>query len=102
MLYLHSFVHTRHKKKKKNLSYRHPLLFFPARAQTPKAKVARIMQYVKRQVDEVHVEEGRWFTGIGILCFVFGGLLLILRLVIGAIMPQPPSRKDLSRRKLFK
>lgn len=77
-----------------------PPLSFPA--QTPKAKVARIMQYVKKQVDHLDVKEGRWFTGIGIVCFVFGGLLLILRVVIGSVMPQPPSRKDLSRRKLFK
>jgi len=60
------------------------------------------MKYVKRQVDELDVREGRWFTGIGVVCFVFGGLLLILRLAIGSIIPQPPSRKDLARRELFK
>ena len=60
------------------------------------------MKYVKRQIDELDVREGRWFTGIGVVCFVFGALLLILRVAIGSIIPQPPSRKDLSRRQLFK
>eukprot|EP00752_Nemacystus_decipiens_P004272 g3902.t1 len=68
----------------------------------PRVKVAQIMKYVKRQIDELDVREGRWFTGVGVVCFVFGALLLILRVAIGSIIPQPPSRKDLSRRQLFK
>lgn len=60
------------------------------------------MQYVKRQIDDLDVKEGRWFTGIGVVCFVFGGLSLVLRVAIGAIIPQPPSRRDLTGRKLFK
>lgn len=60
------------------------------------------MQYVKRQIDNLDVREGRWFTGIGIVCFVFGSLLLILRVAIGSIIAQPVSRRDLSGRKLFK
>lgn len=60
------------------------------------------MQYVKRQTDDLDVTERRWFTGIGIVCFVFGGVLLILRVAIGSIIPQPPSRRELTGRKLFK
>lgn len=83
----------------------HPFSFLALRrglSQAPRAKVAQIMKYVKRQIDELDVREGRWFTGIGVVCFVFGALLLILRVAIGSIIPQPPSRKDLSRRQLFK
>lgn len=61
------------------------------------------MQYVKKQIDEVDVKEGRWLTGLGIVCYVFGGLLLVLRVAIGSLLAQPPSRRDLAaRRKLFK
>lgn len=60
------------------------------------------MQYARKQVDELDVTEGRWFTGIGIVCFVFGGLLLVMRVAVGSIIPQPLSRRDLARRELFK
>ena len=71
--------------------------------QAPRKKVAEIMRYVQKQIDDLDVREGRWLTGIGIVCYVFGGLLLIMRVVIGSIVPQPLSRRDLSSRKrLFK
>ncbi|CAB1120321.1 unnamed protein product [Ectocarpus sp. CCAP 1310/34] len=79
-----------------------PIASYGLGRKVPRAKVARIMQYVQRQIDDLDVKEGRWFTGIGIVCFVFGGVLILLRVVVGSIFPQPPSRRDLSRRQLFK
>ncbi|CAM9281012.1 unnamed protein product [Ascophyllum nodosum] len=69
----------------------------------PKEKVSKIMQYVKKQVDELDVREGRWITGVGIVCYAFGGILIVMRFALAPIFMEPPSRRDLSsRRKLFK
>ena len=71
--------------------------------QVPKEKVSKIMQYVKKQVDELDVREGRWITGVGIVCYAFGGILIVMRFALAPIFMEPPSRRDLSsRRKLFK
>lgn len=72
--------------------------------QVPRKKVSEIMRYVQnKKIEDLDVREGRWLTGIGIVCYVFGGLLLIMRVAIGSIVPQPLSRRDLSSKKrLFK
>lgn len=60
------------------------------------------MSYVNNKIDDLDIRESRWLTGIGIVCYVFGVLLLVLRIAIGSILPQPASGRDLSRRQLFK
>lgn len=71
--------------------------------QIPREKVAEISRYVKNQVNELDIREGRWLTGVGIVCYAFGGLLIIMRFALGPIFMDPPSKRDLSsRKKLFK
>lgn len=70
--------------------------------QIPRERVAEIMRYVKNQVNELNIREGRWLTGVGIVCYAFGCLLIIMRFALGPIFMDPPSRRDLSsRKKLF-
>ncbi|CAM9147946.1 unnamed protein product [Chrysoparadoxa australica] len=64
----------------------------------PRQAVAKIKRYISGEIDEVSLEESRWASGLGVVCLVFGSLLLIMRLVIWDLRSDP-SAGDYKKRK---
>lgn len=61
------------------------------------------MAYVGKRTDALDITLSRWLSGIGILCFVFGAVLLLMRIAIGSLASPAPSRRPRpAPRKLFK
>ncbi|CAN0168424.1 unnamed protein product [Discosporangium mesarthrocarpum] len=56
-------------------------------------QVSEIMRYVRSQKEELDIEERRWLSSVGLVCFVFGGLLLLMRLAVGDLRMKPPPSK---------
>lgn len=73
-------------------------------SQTARGTVNEIMAYVRQQSDKLDIKLSRWMSGIGILCFVFGGLLLFMRIAVGSLVAPTPTRRRArpAPRKLFK
>lgn len=72
--------------------------------QNPKKLKDEVMDYVNKKRDELDIDESKWVSGIGVLCFVFGLLLIVVRFIVGAIVPPAPSRlhkNAAAPRKLF-
>lgn len=73
--------------------------------QAPKKRVSEVTRYVNKEQDELDMDESKWVSGIGVLCFVFGGLLLFIRPIVGAIVPPAAPRRPRASaqapRKLF-
>lgn len=80
-----------------------PLALFGLGKKTPRKTVNDIMDYVRKQADTLDIDLSRWLSGIGILCFVFGGLLFLMRIAVGSLAAPAPSRRPRpAPRTLFK
>ncbi|CAM9642109.1 unnamed protein product [Choristocarpus tenellus] len=59
----------------------------------PRKQVAEIMKYVRDQTQELDIEEKRWFSSVGIVCMVFGVLLLLMRVAVGDLRTNPTPQR---------
>ncbi|KAG5177467.1 hypothetical protein JKP88DRAFT_242161 [Tribonema minus] len=51
--------------------------------QVPRSRVQEIMKYIKREIHEVDVSQARYTSGVGLICCIFGVLLLLMRAAVG-------------------